>query len=93
MAKKTVIRQMLSKWGIMSVEMQEAYTIDQAEIEPDGTYNYVDANTVEEQQTLETGTKTPQLETTPEEEPEEQKELSKEELIDKHLGILKDVDF
>ncbi len=29
MAKKTVLRNMLSKWGILSVEMQSAYTNDQ----------------------------------------------------------------
>lgn len=42
MAKKTVLRQMLSKWGIMSVEMQEAYIKDQAVMEADGSYNYAD---------------------------------------------------
>jgi len=43
MAKKTVLRQLLSKWGIMSVEMQEAYVKDQAEMRADGTYDYVDS--------------------------------------------------
>lgn len=43
MAKKTVIRQLLSKWGIMSVEMTEAYTKDQAEIKEDSTFDYIDA--------------------------------------------------
>lgn len=28
MAKKTMLRQLISKWGIMSAEMQRAYTID-----------------------------------------------------------------
>lgn len=28
MAKKTVLRNMLSKWGILSIEMQNAYTAD-----------------------------------------------------------------
>ena len=28
MAKKTVIRNLLSKWGILSIEMQKAYTAD-----------------------------------------------------------------
>ena len=54
MAKKTVIRQLLSKWGIMSIEMQEAYVKDQAEMKTDGTYDYIDAkiasNQVEEEQ-------------------------------------------
>ncbi|KIG19670.1 recombinase RecT, partial [Clostridium tetani] len=29
MARKTVLRNMLSKWGILSIEMQNAYTADQ----------------------------------------------------------------
>lgn len=43
MAKKTVLRQLLSKWGIMSVEMTEAYIKDQSEIKEDSSYNYIDA--------------------------------------------------
>lgn len=35
MAKKTVLRNMLSKWGILSIEMQTAYTADQGTIKPD----------------------------------------------------------
>lgn len=43
MAKKTVLRQLLSKWGIMSVEMQEAYIKDQAELKTNGDYDYIDS--------------------------------------------------
>ena len=32
MAKKTMLRQLISKWGVMSVEMQQAYTADNMEI-------------------------------------------------------------
>lgn len=35
MAKKTVLRNMLSKWGILSIEMQTAYTADHATIKPE----------------------------------------------------------
>ena len=42
MALKTVIRQLISKWGIMSVEMQSAIEKDQAVIREDGTPDYVD---------------------------------------------------
>ena len=28
MAKKTVLRNLLSKWGILSIEMQKAYSVD-----------------------------------------------------------------
>lgn len=42
MAKKTMIRQLISKWGIMSIDMQKAYEGDQAVIREDGTPDYVD---------------------------------------------------
>lgn len=42
MAYKTMLRQLISKWGIMSTEMQEAITKDMAVINNDGTYDYVD---------------------------------------------------
>lgn len=42
MALKTMLRQLISKWGIMSVEMQEAYTKDMTSINSDGSYEYVD---------------------------------------------------
>ena len=42
MAKKTMIRMLLSKWGIMSVEMQQAYINDMAVIDEDGNAKYVD---------------------------------------------------
>lgn len=48
MAKKTVLRQLLSKWGIMSVEMQDAYIKDQAEMKADGSYDYIDNPTNKE---------------------------------------------
>lgn len=48
MAKKTMIRQLLSKWGIMSVEMQEAFIKDQSEMKADGTYDYIDAKVASE---------------------------------------------
>lgn len=42
MAFKTMLRQLISKWGIMSIEMQRAYEGDMAEIRGDGTNSYVD---------------------------------------------------
>lgn len=42
MAYKTMLRQLISKWGIMSIEMQEAYSKDMAEIKEDNTCVYVD---------------------------------------------------
>ena len=42
MAHKTLLRQILSKWGIMSTELQTAVEADEAVIEEDGSKTYVD---------------------------------------------------
>ena len=42
MAYKTMLRQLISKWGIMSVDMQQAYESDMAYIKEDGTKEYLD---------------------------------------------------
>lgn len=58
MAKKTVLRNMLSKWGILSIEMQNAYTADQSIVKKEfmeeenadniqGNIEYVEAEIVE----------------------------------------------
>ena len=44
MAYKTMLRQLISKWGIMSIEMQEAFEKDMAEIKEDGNYNYIETS-------------------------------------------------
>ena len=44
MAYKTMLRQLISKWGIMSIEMQEAYSKDLGILAEDGSVDYVDAN-------------------------------------------------
>ncbi len=42
MAYKTMLRQLISKWGIMSIEMQEVFTKDMAVLGDDGSVNYLD---------------------------------------------------
>ena len=42
MAFKTLLRQLISKWGIMSIELQTAIEKDMGEIKADGTVNYID---------------------------------------------------
>lgn len=42
MAYKTLLRQLISKWGIMSIEMEKGYVGDQAVINADGSSDYVD---------------------------------------------------
>lgn len=52
MAYKTMLRQLISKWGIMSIEMQEAYTKDMAEIKENGDYEYIESDESEETQVI-----------------------------------------
>ncbi|MCD7998971.1 MAG: recombinase RecT [Clostridiales bacterium] len=42
MAYKTMLRQLISKWGVMSIEMQSAIDSDMAVIHEDGTKEYVE---------------------------------------------------
>lgn len=42
MALKTMLRQLVSRWGIMSVEMENAYTSDMAVLDENGNPDYVD---------------------------------------------------
>jgi len=42
MANKTVLRNLLSKWGILSIEMQKAYTTDESVQEIDKSGNMID---------------------------------------------------
>lgn len=42
MAYKTMLRQLISKWGIMSIDMQMAMEKDMAEIKENGDYEYID---------------------------------------------------
>ena len=42
MAYKTMLRQLISKWGIMSIEMQDVYSKDMAVINEDGETEYID---------------------------------------------------
>lgn len=74
MAYKTMLRQLISKWGIMSIDMQQAVEKDMAVINTDKTYEYVDN---EESEIIEQ--KEPQEETTVQDETTE-KEVSMNEL-------------
>lgn len=67
MAQKTVLKQLISKWGIMSTELQMAIQRDQAVISQDGTLHYVDNDVelpqIEEKQTTITNSILPEEET------------------------------
>lgn len=47
MAYKTMLRQLISKWGIMSIDLQTAIDKDMAVMREDGTTDYIDNPTVE----------------------------------------------
>lgn len=47
MAKKTVLKNTLAKWGILSIEMQTAQYADQSTQQTEGDYSYPDNETVD----------------------------------------------
>ena len=49
MAMKTMLRQLISKWGVMSIDMTTAMETDMAMIKPDLTPEYVDTEEVPQQ--------------------------------------------
>ncbi len=52
MACKTMLRQLISKWGIMSIELQEAYEKDMGVVHEDGNVQYIDSQILEQQQQI-----------------------------------------
>lgn len=46
MAYKTMLRQLISKWGIMSIQMVSAFDADMAVIREDGTKDYVETEDI-----------------------------------------------
>ena len=56
MACKTMLRQLISKWGLMSTDLEKAYASDMAVINEDGSATYVEND---EQAVEETPAKTP----------------------------------
>ena len=78
MAYKTMLRQLISKWGIMSIDMQTAMEKDQAVINEDGSANYVEMT--EETSAVEVApAPEPTPEPAPEPKPKKKAEKPKEE--------------
>lgn len=48
MAMKTMLRQLISKWGIMSIDLQTAIDKDMSVIQEDGTAEYVESGDIED---------------------------------------------
>ena len=42
MALKTMLRQLISRWGIMSIELQSAFERDETLLHEDGTFEYIE---------------------------------------------------
>jgi len=61
MGLKTMLRQIISKWGIMSIELQTAMERDESLQYEDGTYEYVD-NVTDEPTTIDITPEPPQEE-------------------------------
>lgn len=52
MALKTMLRQLISKWGIMSIDLQTAIDKDMAVIQEDGSVEYVENDSVESEENI-----------------------------------------
>lgn len=64
MAQKTMLRQIISKWGIMSIEMRTAFESDMGVINDNGDVEYVDTveqDTTPAPQIVEEASKTPEI--------------------------------
>lgn len=61
MAKKTVLKNMISRWGIMSIEIQTAIVADQAVQIEEGQYEYIDNDNRDDNGNTITGSKNSDL--------------------------------
>ena len=52
MALKTMLRQLISKWGIMSIDLQTAIDKDMAVIQEDGSIEYVENDSAEYEENI-----------------------------------------
>lgn len=76
MAYKTMLRQLISKWGIMSIEMQTAIDSDMAVINEDGTKDYVEIEDAEIVESVPHETEEPKETPKEETQPENTDEIS-----------------
>lgn len=69
MAMKTMLRQLISKWGIMSIEMQTAYEKDNALIDENGNAEFIEQEQVVDYTVNETNETTGEVEKAQEDDP------------------------
>ena len=79
MAFKTMLRQLISKWGIMSIDMQEGYTKDMATIKENGDYEYIESVDQPIDNTIDVPVETEKVEEEPAPTQEPPKETKKQE--------------
>lgn len=84
MAYKTMLRQLISKWGIMSIDMASALDADMAVMNEDGTKTYVD-NEYMEPPVIEEVQEVPEEKKKPKK--EEKKEEKKAEPADAQMAL------
>ena len=84
MACKTMLRQIISKWGILSIEMQKAIESDMGVIQENGAVDYVDAPSAEPQADIIDAS--PNITPEPEEIPEPAQEESGQASFEDVLG-------
>ena len=68
MAYKTMLRQLISKWGVMSIELRNAFESDMGVINDDGTVNYVE----NDDDVIDMSVEEPQPEQTQQEHPQQE---------------------
>lgn len=81
MAFKTMLRQLISKWGIMSIDMQEGYTKDMATIKENGDYEYIESVDQPIDNTIDVPVETEKVEEEPAPTQEPPKETKKQEVV------------
>lgn len=70
MAYKTLIRYLISQWGVMSIEMQQAFNLDNSVIDENGESSFVELESGDTMETLAQPVADEKVEVTPEEEEE-----------------------
>lgn len=65
MAFKTMLRQLISKWGIMSTTLEKAYVNDMSVVKEDGTNEYVDNDFEEDFEPVNPNVEQPEVKPTP----------------------------
>lgn len=86
MAMKTMLRQLISKWGIMSIDLQRAIDGDMAVISEDGTPDYIEGEEHQPEDVV-SDQELQEVKENPTEQPKKQKQPQKKEEADGQQNI------